>query len=146
MVNRGRTIENRGQAFVTDEIARKLKKLPKMASLLPEDLVKYAEEVGNFLANKVRLKTSQIRKFLDAVNAIKSKGKDKDSSFFERKTILLKPKLAYEAGRQDAVKPLMAVLDPCMSKVKDEKDFFNFHRFVEAIVAYHRYHGGQDSI
>ena len=144
MVNRGRTRENRGQVFVTDEVAAKLEKLLKMGDLLPKDLVKYAEDVGDFLANKARLKTSQIRKFLDAVNAIRSEGKDKDPSFFQRRVILLKPKLAYAAGRQDAVRPLMAVLDPCMSRVKDEEDFFKFSRFVEAIVAYHRYHGGRD--
>jgi len=144
MVNRGRTRENRGQVFVTDEVGAKLEKLLKMGDLLPKDLVKYAEDVGDFLANKARLKTSQIRKFLDAVNAIRSEGKDKDPSFFQRRVILLKPKLAYAAGRQDAVRPLMAVLDPCMSRVKDEEDFFKFSRFVEAIVAYHRYHGGRD--
>lgn len=144
MVNRGRTRENRGQAFVTDEVGAKLEKLLKMGDLLPKDLVKYAEDVGDFLANKARLKTSQIRKFLDAVNVIRSEGKDKDPSFFQRRVILLKPKLAYAAGRQDAVRPLMAVLDPCMSRVKDEEDFFKFSRFVEAIVAYHRYHGGRD--
>ena len=123
------------------DLATKIGKLEKMAQFSPEDLVKSAEMMGDLLANTARLKTSQIRKFLDAVNTIKSKGMGrKEASFFEKETILLKPRLAYAAGRNKEVRPLMEVLDPCMSKVKDEADFFNFSRFVEAIVAYHRFH------
>jgi len=130
---------------IIDEVVAKIEKLEKMSQFSPEDLVKYAEEVGDFLANRARLKTSQIRKFLDAINAIKSKGRRREEvSFFEREAILLKPKLAYAAGKQDEVKPLMRVLDPCMSRVKDEDDFLNFYRFIEAIVAYHRFHGGRE--
>lgn len=109
-----------------------------------EDLVKWAAEMGGSLAN--RLRTSQIRKFLDAVNEIRSKGVQKPDNdpFFRSQCMLLKPKLAYAAGRQDAVKPLMAVLTPCIDKVRNKADFTRFYRFVEAIVAYHRYHGGRD--
>jgi len=129
-----------------EEIARDIKRLGKMSEFSPEKLVRFADVLGDFLANKARLKTSQIRKFLDAVNSIKSRGRAKkeEASFFRRETLLLKPKLAYAAGRQDEVKPLMEVLDPCMDKVKDEDDFLNFSRFVEAIIAYHRFHGGRE--
>ena len=57
---------------------------------------------------------------------------------------MLKPKLAYAAGRQDEVKPLMTVLDPCMDRVRSRDDFDRFAKFVESIVAYHKYHGGRD--
>ena len=129
------------------EIAREIKGLEKMSDLSAEKLVSFADNLGEFLANRARLKTSQIRKFLDAVNSIKSRGRAKrgEASFFQRETLLLKPKLAYAAGRQkNEVKPLMEVLDPCMDKVKDEEDFLNFSRFVEAIVAYHRFYGGKE--
>ena len=128
------------------EIAREIKGLEKMSDLSAEKLVSFADNLGEFLANRARLKTSQIRKFLDAVNSIKSKGRARrgEASFFQRETLLLKPKLAYAAGRQNEVKPLMEVLDPCMDKVKDEEDFLNFSRFVEAIVAYHRFYGGKE--
>lgn len=129
---------------MADRIAGELERLETMKSLSAERLVEYAEEVGDFLANKVRLKTSQIRRFLDAVTRIKSKSFGNKDVDFERESLLLRPKLAYAAGRQDQVKPLMAVLDPCMRKVKGEEDFLNFARFVEAIIAYHRYHGGRD--
>jgi CRISPR-associated protein Csm2 len=102
--------------------------------------------MGDFLANRIRLKTSQIRKFLDAVNAIKSKSAQQttDDAFFRSECMLLKPKLAYAAGRQDEVKPLMSVLVPCIDRVHGRADFSNFYRFVEAIMAYHRFHGGRD--
>jgi len=102
--------------------------------------------MGDFLANRIRLKTSQIRKFLDAVNEIKSKSVQQatDDAFFRSECMLLKPKLAYAAGRQDEVKPLMSVLVSCIDRVYKKSDFSNFYRFVEAIMAYHRFHGGRD--
>jgi len=128
---------------VADEVAGKLEKLNSMRELPAEDLVEYADKVGSFLARDARLKTSQIRKFLDAVNQIKSRSFTEEFDF-EREVIFLRPKLAWAAGRQDQVKPLMRVLDPCMRRVKDGEDFTNFARFVEAIVAYHRFYGGKD--
>jgi len=133
------------QTSIVDRIAGEIDaKLKKMADLSAADLVKYAEETGDFLANTVRLKTSQIRKFLDAVNVIRSESVGEEDYLFEERVILLKPKLAYAAGRQDQVQPLMTVLEPCMNKVKDKDDFLKFFRFIEAIVAYHRYCGGRD--
>ena len=129
---------------VAEEIAGEIKKLDSLAELEAAALVEYGEKMGDFLANQVRLKTTQIRKFLDAVNKISAEGLDKEDEFFRERTILLKPKLAYAAGRQDEVKPLMTVLDPCMDRVEDGKDFDRFARFVESIVAYHKYHGGRD--
>jgi len=133
------------QPSVIDDIARELKKIPRMANLLPKDLVKYAEDTGDFLANKIRLKTNQIRKFLDMVNTIRSESIGEEDFPYDERVILLKPKLAYAAGRAREVKPFMDVLEPCMDRVKSDKDFDKFHRFVEAIVAYHRYHGGRES-
>ena len=107
-----------------------------------EKLVRWAEEMGKQLGSEgVDLKTTQIRKFLDAVNTIKSRGTQEDD-YYKSQCIFLKPKLAYAAGRQDEVKPLRTVLEPCIAKVENEKDFTHFHRFVEAIVAYHRFYGG----
>ena len=135
------------------EIAAKIKKLsfPRAESVTSSDgdvfdaekLVCWAEEMGKQLGRRkgVDLKTTQIRKFLDAVNTIKSRG-TQEKDYYKNQCILLKPKLAYAAGRQDEVKPLMTVLEPCIDKVDSEEDFAHFHRFVEAIVAYHRFYGG----
>ena len=130
---------------VTDQVVKEIGSLKTLSMLETDQLVDLAEKMGDFLANQIRLKTSQIRKFLDAVNEIKSKGtQDREASFFRSQCMLLKPKLAYAAGRQDEVRPLMVVLVPCIDRVHNKDDFNRFYRFVEAIIAYHRYHGGRD--
>lgn len=125
---------------VADQVVKEIGELQTLSGLGADKLVDLAEQLGDFLANRIRLKTSQIRKFLDAVNEIKTQ----EEADFRSACMLLKPKLAYAAGRQDEVKPLMAVLVPCINKVHNKNDFMNFYRFVESIIAYHRYHGGRD--
>ena len=84
------------------------------------------------------IKTTQIRKFLDAVRRIQAK-------FDSDQVILLRPKLAYLVGREKKLKPLMAVLDPAiMSAYKDRDSFQKLVYFIESIVAYHRFYGGKD--
>jgi CRISPR-associated protein Csm2 len=132
---------------VVDHVIQEVSQLPALKSLSAERLVEMASQMGDFLANHIRLNTSQIRKFLDAVNAIKSQSVQQvtDDAFFRSACMLLKPKLAYAAGRQpDEVKPLMAVLVPCIDRVHTKDDFGQFYRFVEAMVAYHRFYGGRD--
>lgn len=145
--DRGGDQRNEGPS-VADKIAQAIKDLKGLSEkdFDTEQLVKWAAEMGDFLANRIRLKTSQIRKFLDAVNEIRSKGVQKPDNdpFFRSQCMLLKPKLAYAAGRQGEVKPLMDVLTPCIDKVRSKTDFTRFYRFMEAIIAYHRYHGGRD--
>lgn len=144
----GRQRDRGGEGLsVAEQIAREVSQLEALSVMSTERLVDMASQMGDFLANRIRLKTSQIRKFLDAVNEIKSKGvqKHKDDPFFRSECMLLKPKLAYAAGRQrEQVEPLMSVLAPCIDKVHDKEDFTRFYRFVEAIIAYHRFHGGRD--
>lgn len=129
---------------IADQVVREINGLKALSGLQADKLVDLAEKMGDFLANRIRLKTSQIRKFLDAVNEIKSKGTQEKEADFRSACMLLKPKLAYAAGRQDEVKPLMAVLVPCIDRVYGKDDFTRFYRFVESIIAYHRYHGGRD--
>ncbi len=99
--------------------------------------------MGEILKNG-GLKTTQIRKFLDGMRKLDvqfNKGKD----FNPDNVILLKPKLAYAAGRNSEVKPLMDILDPAITAGgKTYKDFTRLLDLVEAIVAYHKFYGGSD--
>lgn len=126
------------------EIAREIDQLQRFSALSTEKLVEMADTIGKFLAQSERLNTGQIRKFLDAVSRIKNEGgqKPNDDPFFRSQCMLLKPKLAYAAGRQGAVEPLMKVLLPCINHVHSKDDFVHFYRFVESIIAYHRFYGG----
>lgn len=99
------------------------------------------------------IKTNQIRNVFGAIKRVemewtKEKKKEKpDFPRIEREIELLKPRLAY-AARHDEVKPLKKVLDKAIDGVKNSNDeqvaFKNFLRFVESIVAYHKFYGGVD--
>ena len=126
------------------EIAESISRLEHMKEMPADSIVAFGDKLGRFLASRVRLKTNQIRRFLDAVNRTKAEGTARMNIDFRERAILLKPQLAYAAGRQDEVKPLMIALVPCMDRVWDRSDFESFVRFLDAILAYHRFYGGRD--
>jgi len=114
-------------------------------------LVQEADALGKDLA-KNRLTTSQIRALFGEVRQIEAQWQmENQRQKAERRLILLKPKMAYRSKRERGrgVKDLVAVLDPAIDIVIKEKDSqkkqANFQRFVdffEAILAYHKAHGG----
>jgi CRISPR-associated protein Csm2 len=101
------------------------------------ELVKHAAELGPELKQK-RLETNQIRKFLDAMNQIKSEMASKSFEEMEIEIVLLKPKLAYAAARQDAVKLLNQVISAAIDHVKSKEDFERLVQLMESIIAYHK--------
>ena len=133
-----------GQYKAAVEIAENISKLERMKEMPADSIVDFGDKLGRFLANRVRLKTNQIRRFLDAVSRIKAESTLQMKVDFRERAILLKPQLAYAAGRQDEVKPLMIALAPCVDRVWDRADFESFTRFLDSILAYHRFYGGRD--
>jgi CRISPR-associated protein Csm2 len=105
-------------------------------------LVTHAETFGRELREQ-RLETNQIRKFLDAINRLKSKLIGSQFSEIESEIVLLKPKLAYAAARQNVVKPLNKVMSAAIDKVKSKADFERLVNLVESIIAYHKEAGGK---
>lgn len=122
-------------------------------------LVEHAEQFGPALKEQ-KLETNQIRKFLDAINQIKAKlsqieeevnqlkltDAEKAKQRFiriEEDVVLLKPKLAYAAARQDAVKALNKVMSGAIDKVHSEEDFGRLVQLMEAIIAYHKAKDGE---
>ena len=104
-----------------------------------EALVTAAEDLGNRLENR-QLKTAQIRKVYGAVKKIQM------SDVFRRNDlIMLKPKLAYAAARNNEVTDLKDALTQAIDRVGDDPQRFqNFVDFFEATLAYHRAAGGRD--
>ena len=87
----------------------------------------------------IKLTTSQIRNILDDVQRMKKE--DIESGKHE----LLRPKLAYIAGKSDknnySIRGLREILDFALQNVgKDFNKFENFRNFFEAIVGYHRFY------
>ena len=125
------------------ELRQKIEKYQRLRDLPAEELVDIADRLGSYLKNQ-NLKTSQVRRFLDGVRRIDVQF-DKGKSFNKDSIILLKPKLAYAAGRQSSVKPLMDVLDPAISRSTDSYESFKkLLALIEGIMAYHKFHGGGD--
>lgn len=132
----------------TKKWAEKIRNLESMSKLSAEELVNAAEEVGRYLTGEsdrtAQLKTSQIRKFLDAVCRIKTESTRKSGYEYRQMTMFLKPQLAYAAGRNRAVTPLMELLGPGVDKINTKEDFLTLYKLVESIIAYHKYDGGRD--
>lgn len=104
-----------------------------------KELNNYADELAKFYLEprkeSEKLTTSQIRNVLDEIQRMRE--------FDEAKLHLLRPKLAYAAGRHGGrVKDFQILLDTLI-KITRKENFRNFKNFIEAIVAYHRYHGGK---
>lgn len=125
-----------------------------------ETLVKAAEDVGQALAKQFRLATSQVRSIFGTVRQIemdwpynddpnkRSPEQHESVRRAKRELMLLKPRIAYQAKRERGlgVRELELVLSPAIDLIKDDRQRFqNFVDFFEAILAYHRAHGGTNN-
>lgn len=126
---------------------------------IEQDDVREAERIIKELVHEgkngkeiIDITTSQIRKFLTAVNAIHNTiqvCKEELSEDIANDIKYLKVKLAYQAGKDknNTVRKFTEktkMFDRIDKIGKSKKEFIKFAKFVEAIVAYHRYHGGRD--
>ena len=130
------------QDSVADEIQDVIRNIERFRNYPIRELVRHSAGFGTDL-RKQRLETNQVRKFLDAVNRIKADLADKNFSEIEAEVVLLKPKLAYAAARQRAVKPLSDVISAAIDKVDSLEDFERLVQFIESIIAYHKAAGGK---
>lgn len=99
----------------------------------------FCYEIGQYYV-KQGLSTHQIRKVLDDILSM--------DEYEEAGLQLLRPKLAYIAGRHQRTTPVIKnhfqpMLDQAI-QMTNKENFKNFKNFIEAIVAYHRYHGGKE--
>lgn len=117
---------------------------PERADLV----VKYADMLGQELSKA--LNTSQIRALFGEVRQIEGQ-MTVDHKKAWRRLHLLKPKMAYRVRRAQGVgvRGLVEVLNPAVDEVLKAKDeetqkkyFKHFVEFFEAILAYHKYYGG----
>jgi CRISPR-associated protein Csm2 len=119
-----------------------VKELNKYADELAQKFVTKLEieeqsRSGNRRRKEKELTTSQIRNIFDVIQRM--------TKYDENKLQLLRPKLAYLAGRHGGrVKEFQTLIEKCLPLVTDDTTFTNFKNFIEAIVAYHKFHGGTD--
>ena len=102
---------------------------------------------GNF-----RLTNSKIRNLLSLVNnlytdIVRSSGaNERLSEAIEGKIQYLRLRFVYEAGREKSVKDFVDKADIIrhLKRIETRSDLLLFCRYMEALVAYHKFNGGRD--
>ncbi|KAF5430048.1 CRISPR-associated protein Csm2 [Candidatus Methanomarinus sp.] len=131
-----------------DKILKGIEKLDMFKDLdikLLADEGEYADTLANKLRN---MKTTQLRRFFGAVKEIESNLNGKSWEDVEADFYLLKPKLAYAKGRKLIPAEFYEVVKTSMNKVdvgnNQDKiaNYKMFVRFLESIVAYHKFYWG----
>lgn len=95
--------------------------------------------------------TSKIRNLLamsaDIYNEVLSEQADKLSPDICSRIEYLRVRFLYEAGREQAVRNFVektGILDVLRSVNGSKKKYIMFNRYLESLVAFHRYYGGKE--
>lgn len=110
-------------------------------------LVDIANDLGKRFASenkKQKITTTQIRNAYGTMKKLEMEMINWDVRKLHQLQ-LLKPRLAYAAGRHKGtgVKDLKTVISKAIDCVDNQETFIRFCQFFEAIVAYHKGHGGE---
>jgi CRISPR-associated protein Csm2 len=114
-----------------------------------KQMVQFADKLAKEIHSDVT--TSQIRNVYGTVKKLEMLNKFDEKE--HRQLLLLKPKLAYARGKvtnehkRESFKKLEQALGYAIDAVstKDAETFKRFCNFFEAILAYHKAHGGKSS-
>ncbi len=122
----------------------------------------YVEEAENVILEMKKMKdrgeknaeitTTQLRNLLamaaDIYNTIMHQNSDALTEEIKSRIEYMKVRFFYEAGRNDGVKTMIeeANLMGVLKNIKGSREnYILFNRYMEALVAFHRYHGGKDN-
>ncbi len=107
---------------------------------LTDEAIKFADKAGKVLKDE-GLTTSQIRNVYGEMKRIQLKGFDEQKTAF----LLLRPKLAYAKARakSSGMRLFEPILQQAFSAVQTKAHYQNLMDFMEAILAYHKAHGGK---
>ena len=96
------------------------------------------------------LTVSQIRNLLamsaDILNEVLEYPEENLSEELLDRVSYLTVRFYYEAGRDEKVKSFIetAKLLPFLKGIKTRKQYIQYNQYMEALVAFHKYHGGKD--
>lgn len=96
------------------------------------------------------LTVSQIRNLLamsaDILNEVLEYPEENLSEELLDRISYLTVRFYYEAGRDEKVKSFIetANLLPFLKGIKTRKQYIQYYQYMEALVAFHKYHGGKD--
>lgn len=102
-------------------------------------LIELADKTGKLLNDK-GVSVTQLRKIYNEIRNIKV---DDEDCFF--KTIMLKSKMAYTAGRFRALKDFYEIVKEFIDRINgDISRLKRFKQFFEAVIAYNRYYSEKE--
>lgn len=118
-----------------------------------ENVIKKLKNLKNARGNAVPMvTTSKLRNLLamaaDIYNEIMNQHTEMLSEEICSRIAYLRVRFLYEAGREDAVKRFVeeAGIVPLLKGINgSRKKYLLFHRYMEALVAFHKYYGGKDN-
>ena len=102
-----------------------------------ERFIQYSEQFG-ILCQRKRVTTTQIRRIFQEVKRLPNE--------FEKSKVdlnLLRPKLAYQKGRFSELTDIQKLFDHLIKNIHTDLELANFKEFFEAIICYHKAHGGK---
>jgi len=114
-------------------------KVDKILNLQDESVEEFIKTAEDCAKKFKGISSSKVRDFYDYVKSIEKYNKVK--------LHLLKPKIAYAVGRADkkdnkySLQCFQKTMEDLINKTNDDKQFNNFKKFFEAIIAYHKIHG-----
>lgn len=131
------------------DIIKKIDSLQNMSELDEKTIAEengYAESVARDGDIKGRLKTTQLRKIFDRAKTIERNLNEHGWDDVRSEFYMLRPELAYAKARKLIPEQFFRLMDACMKQVdkgdneQKRSNYARFVRFLEAIVAYHKYH------
>lgn len=117
---------------------------------LAEDVI--VNKLERNKSGKFKLTNSKIRNLLSLVNnlyndVVRSKDNEEQlTELVEGKIQYLRLRFVYEAGRELSVKDFITQADIInhLQRIGTRSDLLLFCRYMEALVAYHKFNGGRD--
>ncbi len=131
-------------AYTIQQVLTEIQRLKVMSELPAE---RYAEENGladSFVQGlKGDLKPTQLRKVFHQIKDMRRQFKH--DTFERAQVALVMPTLAYAVGRKLIPNDFYNLMKLCFGqdKCKTKEDFETAAAFLEAIMAYHKYHEGK---
>ncbi|RZN39248.1 MAG: type III-A CRISPR-associated protein Csm2 [Methanosarcinales archaeon] len=131
------------------EISDIIKKIDSLQNLSELDEKKIVEENGyaeTVAKGNKNLKTTQLRRIFGKVKTIERNLNEHGWDAVRSDFYMLRPELAYAKARKLIPEQFFRLVDACMKQVdkgdnkQKRSNYARFVRFLEAIVAYHKYH------
>lgn len=119
--------------------------IPRLDEITPQALNQLAEKYAEVFVRQDRLKTHQLRNVFSSIERMRTIYKTRKTyQSIENELVLLKPKIAYAAGRQKTVRynffPFVkGAIDGVVQAEDKEKALANFFALMESVVGYHKF-------